>query len=143
MSAQIITIGRLASEAGTNVETVRFYEKAGLLPAPLRTGSNYRSYDPSHICRLTFIRRARALGFSLDQIRELISLADQRTRSCSTADAIAKAHRAEIERKIADLQILKTELDSIIGRCGSGVVEDCRVIRALTPKSSASAYQQA
>ncbi|SMH26139.1 MerR family transcriptional regulator [Mesorhizobium australicum] len=137
MSARILTIGHLARETDTKVETVRFYEKSGLLPAPARTEGNYRSYDRSHLSRLSFIRRARDLGFSLDQVRELLALSDDRDRSCAAIDAIAKEHRAEVERKIADLQSLKHELDRMIGQCGCGIVADCRIIESLSPSTAA------
>jgi Cu(I)-responsive transcriptional regulator len=133
MNAQALTIGHLARETGTKVETVRFYEKTGLLPAPARTEGNYRAYDRSHLNRLSFIRRSRDLGFSLDQIRDLLELSDDRDSSCTAIDAIAKEHRAEVERKIADLQSLKTELDRMIEQCGCGVVADCRIIESLLP----------
>lgn len=134
MDAKILTIGQLARETGTKVETVRFYEKSGLLPAPARTEGNYRSYDRPHLNRLSFIRRARDLGFSLDQIRALLTLSDDRNRSCAAIDVIAKEHRAEVERKIADLRSLKKELDRMIDQCGCGVVADCRIIESLSPR---------
>ncbi|MGN6551128.1 MAG: MerR family transcriptional regulator [Pararhizobium sp.] len=133
MNARIMTIGHLARETGTKVETVRFYEKSGLLPKPTRTEGNYRSYDQAHLNRLSFIRRARDLGFSLDQIRALLALSDDRDRSCAAVDEIAKEHRAEVERKIADLESLKRELDRMIDQCGCGVVADCRIIESLSP----------
>jgi Cu(I)-responsive transcriptional regulator len=135
MSSNILTIGHLARKTGTNVETIRFYEKNGLLPEPGRTEGNYRAYDMPHLNRLSFIRRARDLGFSLEQIRGLLKLSDDRTQSCAAVDEIAKSHREEVERKIRDLQALKTELDSIIDQCGYGTVADCRIIETLSPKS--------
>jgi Cu(I)-responsive transcriptional regulator len=133
MNAKIMTIGHLARETGTKVETVRFYEKSGLLPAPSRTEGNYRSYDEAHLKRLSFIRRARDLGFSLDEVRALLALSDDRERSCVAVDEIAKAHRKEVERKIADLQSMKAELDRMIDQCGCGIVADCRIIESLSP----------
>jgi Cu(I)-responsive transcriptional regulator len=133
MSSRILTIGHLARETGTKVETVRFYEKSGLLPAPSRTEGNYRSYDREHLNRLSFIRRARDLGFPLDQIRALLALSDDQGQSCAAVDAIAKEHRTEVERKISDLQALKKELDRMIDHCGCGVVADCRIIESLSP----------
>ena len=133
MKAHALTIGHLARETGTKVETVRFYEKSGLLPAPARTEGNYRSYDRVHLNRRSFVRRARDLGFSLDQIRDLLALSDDRGQSCAAVDAIAKEHRAEVERKIADLRSLKKELDRMIDQCGCGVVADCRIIESLSP----------
>ncbi|MGE3150952.1 MAG: helix-turn-helix domain-containing protein [Pseudorhodoplanes sp.] len=134
---KILTIGHLARETGTKVETIRFYEKSGLLPAPSRTDGNYRSYDEAHLNRLSFIRRARELGFSLDQVRTLLTLSDDRGQPCAAVDAIATEHRAEVERKIADLQSLKAELDRMIDQCGCGVVADCRIIESLSPRRKA------
>lgn len=137
MNANILTIGHLARETGTKVETVRFYEKSGLLPKPTRTEGNYRSYDREHLNRLSFIRRARDLGFSLDQIRALLALSDDGDRSCAAVDQIAKEHREEVVRKIADLRSLKKELDRMIDQCGCGVVADCRIIESLSPTGTA------
>ena len=128
-----MTIGELARGTGTKVETIRFYEKIALLPAPARTAGNYRSYGPKHLNRLSFIRRARDLGFSLDQVRALLGLSDQRDRPCEAIDAIAREHLIEVERKIADLQALRRELDSMVSQCGCGTVAECRIIEALSP----------
>lgn len=128
-------IGFLAEKTDTRVETIRFYEKIGLIPTPQRTQGNYRAYQRVHLDRLSFIRRARDLGFSLDQVRELLSLADAPERSCAAVDAIAGAHRAEVERKIRDLQAMKVELDHILDQCGHGRVADCRIIESLSPEA--------
>ncbi|BDC43090.1 MerR family transcriptional regulator [Paraburkholderia terrae] len=133
MDSPTLTIGQLAKATGTKVETIRFYEKTGLLPAPARTEGNYRAYATDHLNRLSFIRRARDLGFPLEQVRELLALADDRTRSCSAIDAIASEHRREVERKIRDLRKLKAELDNLIDQCSCGTVDECRIIEALSP----------
>ena len=133
MNDRILMIGQLARQTGTKVETIRFYEKNGLLPAPSRTDGNYRAYEPGHLNRLSFIRRARELGFSLDQIREFLKLSDDRSQSCAAVDAIAREHRKEVERKIEDLIALKSELDRMIDHCGCGLVADCRIIESLSP----------
>lgn len=128
-----LTIGQLAAAMATKVETIRFYEKVGLLPAPARTAGNYRAYDQSHLNRLSFIRRSRDLGFSVDQVRALLGLADDRDRSCEAIDIIAKEHLSDIDRKITDLHALRRELDSMITQCSCGTVADCRIIEALSP----------
>lgn len=133
MTGEFLTIGELGRRTDTKVETIRYYERIGLLAAPSRTASNYRAYETDHLNRLSFIRRSRDLGFSLDQIRALLNLADQRDRSCNAVDAIAKEHRAEVDRKIADLHALRRELDSMIDQCSCGTVADCRIIEALSP----------
>jgi len=126
-----LTIGDLARATDTKVETIRYYEQIGLLPQPARTGGNYRSYAAEHFTRLAFIRRARKLGFSLDQIRELLSLADQKDRTCSDVDAIAMAHLAEVDAKIDALQRLRHELNNLIQGCHATKVRDCRIIDTL------------
>ena len=126
-------IGEMASATATNIETVRYYEKIGLLPLPARDAANYRSYGPEHLARLSFIRRARDLGFTLDQVRELLGLADHRDRSCAAVDAIATTHLTEIDRKIADLQALRGELGRLLGDCRQGTVAECLIIETLAP----------
>jgi Cu(I)-responsive transcriptional regulator len=126
-------IGEMASTTATNIETVRYYEKIGLLPAPARDTANYRSYGKEHLARLSFIRRARDLGFTLDQVRELLGLADDRLQSCAAVDAIATTHLTEIDRKIADLQSLRSELSRLIGDCRQGTIDECLIIDSLAP----------
>ena len=117
---------------GTAVETVRYYEKIGLLPKAARTAGNYRSYGSAEVDRLGFIRKARDLGFSIEQVRALLSLSDERDRDCDDVDRIAKQHLAEVDRKIADLTALRRELSTVIEQCESGTVAECRILRALS-----------
>jgi Cu(I)-responsive transcriptional regulator len=133
MPAEKLSIGDLAKATDTRVETIRYYERINLLPAPGRTPGNYRSYSPAHLNRLSFIRRARDLGFSLSKVRTLLGLTDQRHRSCDAVDVIAREHLAEVERKIADLTALQRELATIINQCRHGTVAECRIIEALSP----------
>jgi len=130
-----LSIGDLAKQTGTKVETIRYYERIGLLPSPARTQGNYRVYDARQLDQLSFIRRARDLGFSIDQIRELMGLAEKRDQSCEAVDAIARQHLMEIERKIADLSALHHELSNVIGLCQRGTVADCRILEALAPQA--------
>ncbi|AZI37732.1 putative MerR family transcriptional regulator [Caenibius tardaugens NBRC 16725] len=130
-------IGELAATTATKVETVRYYERIGLLPPPGRTSGNYRSYGIEHLARLSFIRRARDLGFTLEAVRELLTLADDQERSCEAVDGIARAHLTEVDRKIADLMALRGELDRVIGSCSRGTVADCKIIDALAPRNPA------
>lgn len=124
-------IGELAKATATKIETVRFYEKAGLLPVPARTSGNYRSYGNDHLQRLSFIRRARDLGFSLDDVRELLTLADDRNKPCGAVDSIASGHLAAVERKIADLARMRDELRRVIDSCRKDTVGDCKIIESL------------
>jgi Cu(I)-responsive transcriptional regulator len=133
MDAASLSIGDLARATGTKIETIRYYERTGLLPPPPRTGGNYRAYGAGHLARLSFVRRARSLGFSLEQVRALLDLAEQRERSCEAVDAIAREHLAEVERKLTDLEALRRELASLIGQCRHGTVAECRILEALAP----------
>lgn len=129
-----LRIGELAEETGTKVVTIRYYEKIGLLPAPERGHGNYRMYDMGHLDRLRFIRRCRALGFSLDQIRELLALASDTERRCDEVDKMTANHLAEVEAKIADLTKLARELRHISRCCrGGDTIANCRIIEAMTP----------
>jgi len=127
-------IGDLARATGTKVETIRYYEAEGLIPAPARNGGNYRIYEQPHLDRLSFIRRSRDLGFTLDQVRTLLRLADDRDASCGEVDAITIAHVAEIDRKLADLQALREELVRRLEGCKGPTIADCRIIEALSPR---------
>lgn len=131
-----LKIGALSEATGTKVETIRYYEQIGLLPAPRRTTGNYRAYDQSHLQRLAFIRRGRDLGFSIEQIRKLLELADRKDHACIDVDEIANEHLAEVEWKIASLQALGQELRSLIAQCRRGTIADCRIIEALSPAST-------
>ena len=130
-----LAIGDLARATDTKVETIRYYERVGLLPQPARTAGNYRLYAPAHLARLSFIRRSRELGCSIDQVRALLSLADQKDRSCAEVDEIAREHLAEVDAKIIALKKLRRELDAIIRRCDVGTITDCRIIDALAPRA--------
>ena len=126
-------IGDLARATDTKVETIRYYELAGLLAPPARTAGNYRSYGSDELERLSFIRRARDLGFALEEVRELLALADDRDQPCGAVDAVASSHLATLECKIADLSQLRDELARIIGGCRLGKVGDCKIIQTLGP----------
>ncbi|MEQ9197557.1 MAG: helix-turn-helix domain-containing protein [Parvibaculum sp.] len=126
------SIGGLAKATGTKVVTIRYYEKIGLLPEPPRTSGNYRTYDASHRERLHFIRRCRDLGFTLEQVRELLNLSKKTDRDCAAVDRLALDHLAEIERKIADLKRLEKELRRLSDCCQGGRIGDCRIIEALS-----------
>src|SRR4030088_1328640 len=99
MNSGIRKIGDLARATDTKVETIRYYERIGLLPPPARTSGNYRAYGAEQLNRLSFIPRARDLGFSIEQVRTLLDLANEKDRSCGAVDAIAREHLAEVERK--------------------------------------------
>jgi len=128
-----MSIGELAAATETKVVTVRYYEKIGLLAPPPRSPANYRSYSEGDLRRLQFIRKCRNLGFTLDQIRELLRLSSNSQHRCSEVDRIAAAHLSEIEDKISDLQQLAAKLRHIGARCkGRGRIGNCRIIEALS-----------
>jgi Cu(I)-responsive transcriptional regulator len=130
-----LTIGDLSKATNTKVETVRYYERIGLLPKPPRTTGNYRDYGEAELGRLSFIRRARDLGFSLDQVRALLGLSDDRSCDCAGIDRIANEHLREVDRKISDLTALRRELKAVIDSSDGGTVADCRIIEALAPQT--------
>ena len=128
-------IGQLAREAGIKVQTVRYYEQIGLLPPAPRSSGNPRRCDDRARDRLTFIRHARDLGFSLDAVRELLDLADHPERSCDRADTIARRQLEAVDRRIARLQALRHELSCMVAECDAGTVARCRVIETLSDHS--------
>lgn len=127
------TIGELGRASGVHLETIRYYERIGLMPAPARTDGGHRVYDDTHRRRLTFIRRARELGFSLDQIRELLDLSANAGEPCGAVLGIAGAHLAEVRRKIADLTRLEAILAEAVARCAETPIgPECPVLSMLT-----------
>lgn len=126
-----LTIGRVAKAAGCKVQTIRYYEQIGLLPRPARSRGNQRLYGQSDIDRLAFIRHARELGFPLEAIRALLSLADTPEQSCAAADSIARAQLEAVEQRISRLLSLRAELQRMLEQCQGGRIAECRVIEAL------------
>lgn len=131
MSARSLTIGRLADSAGVNLETVRYYERIGLMPAPARTEGGHRSYEPEHAQRLRFIRRSRELGFGIDAIRRLLALGEPGLQSCTQVRDMAAEHVAVVNARIADLERLRTVLQHAIVACDKGQQVCCPVIAEL------------
>jgi MerR family copper efflux transcriptional regulator len=133
-----ITIGALAKSAGVGIDTVRFYERAGLLPRPARTAAGYRLYAPADVARVRFIRRAKDLGFTLEEIAELLVLA--RGGSRARVRALAAARLTAIESRIADLVAMRDALRGLTRRChGDGTVEGCPIIDAVLGAGAAPA----
>lgn len=127
----MFSIGRLGQAAGVKVPTIRYYEQIGLLPEADRSAGNQRLYNRATLDRLAFVRHARELGFSLEAIRDLLSLSDKPDQSCAAADAIAKAQLNAVQARIARLKALEAELHRMIDQCACGTVKDCRVIETL------------
>jgi MerR family mercuric resistance operon transcriptional regulator len=127
-----MTIGQVAKHAGVGVETVRFYERQGLLDAPPRRQSGYRQYSQEVIRRIQFIKRAKDLGFSLKEIRDLLSLRVDPAMTCSEVKARAEAKIADIDTKIRDLQRMHTALVQLAAACtGQGRTSQCPILEAL------------
>jgi DNA-binding transcriptional MerR regulator len=132
-----VPIGELARRTGCKVQTIRYYEQIGLMPEAARTLGNQRIYGPAHSDRLAFIRHSRELGFPLDAIRQLLTLADDPHQPCATADRIAQEQLAEVQNRIARLEALKIELERMVEQCRHGTIGHCRVIEVLADHSHA------
>ena len=126
-----LRIGDLARATGTTVETIRYYERIGLLAKPLRTQGNYRAYSERDLKRLNFIRHSRGLGFDVPEVRSLLNLSDQPERDCNEADRIASGHLAAVDAKIEQLELLRSELSRMVGECRGGRAADCLVLEIL------------
>lgn len=131
----MLTIGTLGKKTGTKVQTIRYYEQIGLMPEPGRTKGGQRRYGKGELDRLSFIRHARQLGFSLEAIRELLDLADDPDRPCHEADAIARRQLNQVEQRMARLEALRTELKRMVRECSGGHASDCRVLEVLRDHS--------
>ena len=136
-----IAIGGLSKHTGANIETIRYYERVGLLPAPTRTPGGYRLYGSDHLKRLIFIRRARMLGFSIGEVRTLLRLADERKRPCAEVRVVAGAHLEDVRAKIADLRAMERVLRDTVARCADGRRADCPLIEALYLEAPNQAFQ--
>jgi MerR family transcriptional regulator, mercuric resistance operon regulatory protein len=123
--------GELAQQSGCNIEAVRFYERRGLLPPPPRTAGGHRDYDRQDLKRLTFIRRARELGFTLSEVRGLLALVDGSNWTCAEVRAMTLEHLADVQHKIADLKRLARILEDMAAQCDGGAVPECPIIDAL------------
>jgi DNA-binding transcriptional MerR regulator len=124
-------IGHLAKATGTKVETIRYYEREGILPAADRTDSNYRDYSPHHLATITFIRRARDLGFGMAQVRRLLALSESADKPCADVDLLVREQLATVDRKIADLSALREEMERMLVSCGGQRIAECRIVEGL------------
>ena len=125
------TIGKLADQAGVGIDTIRFYERRGLLPQPQRTAKGYRLYSSDSISRIRFVRRAKKLGFTLDEIETLLKLQDEGGRK-SEVKTLTRNKLEEIDQRIADLNKMRAVLEDLSGQCsGRGNVKSCPIIEAI------------
>lgn len=133
-----LTIGKLAAASGVNLETIRYYERIGLMPAPDRTEGGHRLYEDHHRRRLTFVRRGRELGFSLNEVRTLLELAQPQRRACGDVQTVAAGHLEDVRAKIADLVRLEALLSDTVRRCeGQADAPACPVLDLLEADASA------
>jgi MerR family mercuric resistance operon transcriptional regulator len=130
-----VLIGAIADETGVNIETIRYYERVGLLPAPPRSGGRQRLYDEGHVRRLTFIRRGRELGFPLDDIRMLLQLVDAGRLDFSATKQMTLRHLADLRGKIASLRKLERALATMTSACQPGRQSTCPILDALSGKT--------
>jgi len=124
--------GELAQQTGCNPETIRYYEKLGLMPGTPRDENGYRAYGDDLVRRLRFILRARQLGFTIEQIRSLLSLVGGGDYTCGEVKSLAVGHAADVRRKIADLRRMVRILDDLAAKCDGGETSQCPILDALS-----------
>ena len=129
-------IGAAAAASGCHIETIRYYERIGLLPHPARSISGYREYRPEEVDRLRFITRGRELGFSLDEIRSLLTLSDDPTLPCRDVDQLARHHLADVRQRLRELRRIAQELERTIASCAGGKRGQCAILGALSRRSN-------
>jgi Hg(II)-responsive transcriptional regulator len=131
-------IGEVASGAAVNIETIRYYERVGLLPSPARGSSGYRAYTVQAVLRVRFIKRAQELGFTLTEIRDLLALREQSETACTRVEASATAALQRIAEKSRDLERMRLALSKYVDACRTaGRLAECPLLRALEPESDA------
>ena len=133
---EALTIGALAKQAGVHVETIRYYQRRGLLDEPVRPAGGIRRYGAATAARIAFIKRAQDIGFSLDEVKELLRL--ERTPGCRDARAIAAKKLALVEARIADLQRVRRVLSTLVAACGAGTERRCPIIDSLSSRQDAA-----
>jgi MerR family mercuric resistance operon transcriptional regulator len=139
---QPLTIGEVAKAAHVGVETVRFYEREGLIVAPPRRRSGYRQYPPETVRRVRFIRRAKELGFTLKEIAELLALRVESGSTCADVRNMARAKIADIETKLAELERIKSALERVARSCrGKGPTSQCPILEALDAEETCNAHR--
>ena len=135
MSAKSMKRAEIAKLTSCNLETVRYYEKTGVIPAPPRSEAGYRQYSEEHVRRLRFVIRGRELGFSLNELKALLSLVDRRAVTCREVEKLTQIHLDSVRRKIKDLKRMEQVLAKTLKHCSGDDVPDCPVIDALFGKA--------
>jgi Cd(II)/Pb(II)-responsive transcriptional regulator len=132
MESELLKIGGLAKRTGSLVETIRYYEREGLLPAPARSEGNYRLYGTAHVERLQFIRHCRSLDMTLDEIRNLLSFRDDPEESCSAVNGLLDKHIDHVAGRIRELQVLQKQLKALRSLCHSTqAAKECEILQSL------------
>lgn len=129
---QLLSIGELSRRSGVKVPTIRYYEAVGLLPAPPRTAGNQRRYGRAELDRLQLVAHARDMGFSVESLRSLLRLVGCSQAPCADVDAVARAHLAEVDERIASLTRLRGELVAMLSGGRHGTVAECRIVEVLS-----------
>lgn len=124
-------IGELAKRTECDTETIRYYERAGILPEPRRAPNNYRHYGREHLRRLRFVRRCRSLGFTLDEVRRLLDLIDGEDYTCAQVERIGWRHLQDVRQRIDDLRTLEESLSTLVSSCRGGKSPDCSMLERL------------
>ena len=133
-SKRRLTIGALSRETNCTIETIRYYERVGVLLQPPRTKGGHRTYADEHLRRLTFVRRSRELGFSLNEIRGMLTLVEGESYTCAEVKHLALEHLCEVRKKIADLNLIATVLEELAAKCAGDKLPECPIIDALFEK---------
>ncbi len=126
-----LKIGDVSKQTGVKIETIRYYERIGVVPEAFRSAGGSRLYDEAMVRRLAFVKRSRELGFSLDEIRAMLRLVDEGTLTCGEIHAMTSDHLKAVQGKIADLSRLERVLESMVAQCSRGDVPDCPIVDAL------------
>lgn len=124
-------IGQLAARSGTPIQTVRYYERIGLMPPPPRGASGYREYRQEHLERILFLRRCRELGFSIRETSDLVGYAEHPGQSCTAVTKLAQRRLAEVQKELAELRRQESRLDALIAACTNGCIAECKILEPL------------
>jgi MerR family transcriptional regulator, mercuric resistance operon regulatory protein len=130
------TIGKMSKLTGVNIETIRYYEKIGILSKPPRNSSGYRVYAKPHLERLSFVRRSRELGFSQPEVRKLLSLVDEHKYTCAEVHEMTSRHLSSVRDKIRDLRKLERALSNMVNECAGGDIPECPIVDTLLSRQA-------
>ena len=133
---QELTIGKLSKRTGVPIETIRYYEKIGLLPSPPRSEGGHRLYSKEHLARLMFLRRSRELGFSIEEIRALLGLVEGGDYTCGEVKTLTIEHLQNVRQKMKDLRKLEKVLVGLSSQCDGGLTQDCPILETLFMQQS-------